>query len=67
VARGRFQGGEAGREGDVEEGPAWERVEVVVGANEEGGEVVPAAGGVVALDILTSIKKRQWILIKWMV
>lgn len=42
VAGGRLEGGEAGGEGDVEEGTGGEGEEVVVGFEEEGGEVVPA-------------------------
>jgi len=49
MAGGRFKGGKACGEGYVEEGSAGEGVEVIVGANEEGGEVVPARGGVEGL------------------
>lgn len=49
VAGGRFEGGETGGEGDVEEGDGGEGEEVVVGGCEEGGEGGPAGWGVEGL------------------
>lgn len=52
MAGGRFEGAEAGGEGDVEEGPRGERVQRVVGCEEEGGEVGPAGWGIEGLSSL---------------
>ena len=46
----RLESGEAGGEGDVQEGSGGEGEEFVVGFDEEGGEVVPADLGVHGLS-----------------
>lgn len=50
VAGGGFECGEAGGEGDVEEGRGGEGEQGMVGVEEEGGEVGVAGGGEEGLE-----------------
>ena len=59
MAGWRFERGEAGGEGDVEEGSGWEREEFMVGLDEQGGKVVPPDLGVHGLGNVSLRNKSR--------